>query len=72
MSEKRIFIGNLTKLTYGKEYTIVDFKHGTVNVVDDYGNRMICLDSYFVGLDEWRLTQLDKYLYEFEKSNLSK
>jgi hypothetical protein len=72
MSEKRIFIGNLTKLTYGKEYTIVDFRHGKINVIDDYGDRIICLDRYFVKLDEWRLTQLDKYLYEFEKSNLSK
>jgi hypothetical protein len=68
MSEKRIFVGNHTKMTYGKEYSIVDFKHGTVNVVDDYGNRMICLDSYFVSLDDWRLIQIDKYIKKFDNS----
>jgi hypothetical protein len=71
MSGKKIFIGEHSKLTTGKEYLVVDYKHGVVNSIDDYGNRIILSEKYFVNLDEWRLIQIDKYLYQVDDSNSS-
>ena len=53
-----------SRTTIGKTYELFPLDDGDYYFIDDYGDKPIYFEKYFVTQEQWRDNQINKILYE--------
>lgn len=53
-----------SRTTIGKTYELFQLDDGDYYFIDDYGDKPIYFEKYFVTQEQWRDNQINKILYE--------